>query len=212
MSTHRFFQGVILLSVVGLVGTRARGEPALLIEIHHVGSNSNISFVGQPLHMAFIARIAPGMNSVELDGTYDVDDVGMTFHATPEVVDAIEFALSQPTGRFALDISSFAPGSHPVDELWQTDWNPKLSDIAIRQFVPRIGLGLSGYDLTAVTQTVDKIEYLMSGRQIHSFQEQTIRFYGEVIPEPSSMMLILVHGLVCCAAYGRYRSVRGFIN
>lgn len=200
----------VTLSV--FVGTELRAEPMLLLEIHQMGSSSNLSFIGQPLYMAFVVHSMPGQISVGPAGAYDPDDVGMTFNATPEQVDAVEFHLSQPTGRFILDISSFAARTHLADELWRTNWDPQSSDINVQQFVPRFGLGLTGFDLTAVTQTVDRIEYFMLGRDINSQQEQTIRIYGQPIPEPASVFLAVLHSLVCCATYGRYGRVRGFID
>lgn len=192
MFVNRLIQCIVLPSLLGAIDAEARAEPMLLLEIHQVGSNSNISFIGQPLYMAFVARADAGMDPVRFEGTYDADDVGVTFSATPEMVESIEFALTQPTGRFSLDISSFAPSAHPVDALWLS----AVSDLSIQQFVPRLGHGLLGYDLKTITQTIDRIEYQMSGRNIVSFQEQTIRFYGQPVPEPTTTLLLL-----CCHAF-----------
>jgi hypothetical protein len=170
---------------LGLVVAEARAEPMLLIEIHDIGSSTNISYVGVPIYIAFKANGGNGNppNAI-LEGLYDSDDVGMTFHATPQNVEAFQAALSMATGEFILITSNHVASGGDADELWRTD-RPE----SLRQFVPRLGVGLSGYDLTAVTQTIDRIEYF-PGLTINSQQQQTIRIYGQVIPEPSSLVLL----------------------
>jgi hypothetical protein len=200
MTRHRLLHGIVLLSVVGSVGTRARAEPMLLIEIHVEGTSINLSHFGAPLYMAFSANSGNGdpPNAI-LEGFYDSDDVGMTFHATPENVEAFEIALSAPTGEFGLITSNTSPGGGSADELWRTDLPDNL-----RQFVPRLGVGLTGYDLTAVTQTIDKIDYRTTGINTHvALQEQTFRLFGQPIPEPSSAVLLFVlHG--CVVSFWRH--------
>jgi hypothetical protein len=179
---------MVLLSMLGAVAAEVRAEPMLLLEIHQMGGRTNLSLVGQPIYMAFSAQSAPGMDPVRLESSYNADDVRMTFNATPEIVDGIEFALRQATGRFSLTCC-FIPQTHSADELWRTDW--EHSDISIQQFVPRRGDGLNGYDLTSVTQTIDNIEYIQQGQTINSQQAHTIRLYGQVVPEPTSIVLLL---------------------
>jgi hypothetical protein len=166
-----------------------------------MGSRSNLSFIGQPIHMAFSVQSAPGEDPVRFEGMFDADDVGMTFNATSEFVEAVEFALRQASGSFRLTCC-FTPFAHSADELWRTDW--EHSDITIQQFVPRLGHGLNGYELTAMTQTIDRIEYIQAGRDINALVEHTIRLYGLGIPEPTTSILLLlcaVHFLVRRSAY-----------
>jgi hypothetical protein len=170
----------------------ARSEPVLLFEIHQIGGRNNLSNLGEPIYLAFVTEPAPASSSADqaiLDGEYDSGDVGMTFSAPPDVVDEMEFNLRQLTGSFWLDGLASTPIPHDPDELWQTGL---IVDISIRQFVPRIGYGVTGYDLTSVTQTIDRIDYRTTGINSHvAEQEQTIRLYGHVIPEPSLFVLLL---------------------
>jgi hypothetical protein len=192
MSTNRLFHCVVLLSVFGLVGVDARAQPRLLIEIHDIGGGTNISHVGAPIYMAFKANGGNGDPPIAiLEGSYDSDDVGVTFDATPENVEAFEAALSLATGEFSIITSNTSPTGGRADGLWQSD-----SRGFFRQFVPRLGVGLTGYHLTALTQTIDRIQYF-PGITVNSQQEQTIRIYGQAIPEPSSIAsLVFLHGLV----------------
>ncbi|HEY3395667.1 MAG TPA: hypothetical protein VGK58_23395 [Lacipirellulaceae bacterium] len=214
MSKIRFAPSVCLFLLAAFGAAFASGE-TLLIEIHQRGSSfGSLSNVGDPLHMAFTARAAPGSAEFTLEGWYDSDDVGMTFHATRDVVSGMQVSLSQPSGDFWLDIHSQPRGAHHADELWRTDWDPLLSDIRIQQFVPRLGVGLSGYDLSAVTQTVDLIRYTIGGANtVTSEQEQTIRLYGTPVPEPASVILMLgCHLLVISIIVDRHRLTSRIVN
>jgi hypothetical protein len=194
MSGKHLIQCIGLLSLFGIIGAQARAEPILLIEIHDTGGGFNLSHVGAPIFMSFSANGGNGAPPIaKLEGSYDSDDVGMTFYATPENVEAFQAALSLPTGEYGIITSNHVAGGGDADELWRTD----LPDY-LRQFVPRLGVGFTGYDLTAVTQTIDRIEY-QPGITITSQQEQTIRIYGQVIPEPSSVMLLILH--VCVIVF-----------
>jgi hypothetical protein len=200
MSVNRLFQGILFLSVVGLIGTHARAEPMLLIEIHDEATSINLSHFGAPVYMALLANGGNGSPPVAtLEGFYDSDDVGMTFHATPVNVDAFEAALSVPTGEFGIITSNTSPGpAGDADDLWHSD-----PQGFFRQFAPRLGVGLTGYDLTDVTQTIDHIEYRTTGANTHvALQEQTFRFYGQPIPEPQSAVLLFAFH-ICLIAVRR---------
>jgi hypothetical protein len=196
MWTNRLLQCAVLLSLFRLVGADAHAQPKLLIEIHDEATSINLSHLGAPLYMAFSANSGNGdpPNAI-LEGLYDSDDVGMTFHATAENVEAFQIALSAPLGEFGIITSNTSPGGGHADELWLTGFPEYL-----RQFVPRLGVGLTGYDLTAVTQAIDRIEYRTTGINTHvAFQEQTFRLYGQPIPEPSSAALFFaLHSFVLC--------------
>jgi hypothetical protein len=192
MFTKRYFQSIVLTGFLAFVGAEVRAEPILLVEIHQIGGRNNLSYPGQPIYLSFgtAANPAgePGDQSV-LDGNYDSSDVGMTFSATPDVVEKMEFNLRQATGGFWLDGLSRTPVGHGADDLWQSGM---VVDISLTQFVPRLGFGLTGYELTSVTQTIDRIEYRTTGINAHvADQEQTIRLYGHAIPEPSAFVLLL---------------------
>lgn len=196
MGTNRLVQCVVLLSLLGVIAAEARAEPMLLIEITSEGSSERGS-IGEPIYLAFLTEDAPGITQHSLGGMYDTDDVGMTFAASPEVLAGMEEALTNG-GRFGIDSQANAPpASAHADLIWTIDppnWE-------ITRHVPRLGLGLQGYDLTDITHTIDKIEYYQQANRFYSRQEHTIRLFGEPIPEPG-FLLLTVHcalvGLACC--------------
>jgi hypothetical protein len=156
----------------------------LLIEIT-AESESQRAFFGEPVYLAFGTEDAAGEQSV-LGGLYDTGDIGMTFEANPEVLAGIEEALTN-RGHFAIDNAYTAPPqSFPADLIWTLD----RSDWEIDRHVPRLGVGLAGYDLTSITQTIDALSYRQVGNGIFSTQRQTIRLFGEPIPEPGCLLLI----------------------
>jgi hypothetical protein len=188
MSTYRLDQCMVLLSLLGLFGLGARAEPLLLVEIRQEGF-SDVNADGEPVYMAFVTETS---GQTALGRVYGTGDVGMTFEASPSVLAGIEMAFTSG-GIFWIDNDSHAPATHGVDAIWTID----PLDWEISRHVPRRGHGLTGYDLTNVTQTIDRLEYVRSGDDIFADQAQTIRFYGEVVPEPGLNCLLLTAHVMC---------------
>jgi hypothetical protein len=166
----------------------------LLVEIRQEGF-ADVNAVGEPVYMAFVTETS---TQTALGDIYDTGDVGMTFEASPSILAGIETAFTTD-GTFWIDNSNFTQ-AHGVDEIWTID----PLDWEITRHVPRLGHGFTGYDLTSVTQTIDGLEYVTSGNDIFADQAQTIRFYGEVVPEPAAYCLLLTSHMVWMIA-GRWR-------
>ncbi len=99
MSTCRWIRCMVLLSVLGLFVSEARTEPMLLIEITD-DSTTQRNFSGEPVYLAFLTEDSSGIERHALGGTYDTDDVGMTFEANPEDLPASKRCLPVAgTGR-----------------------------------------------------------------------------------------------------------------
>ena len=185
MRTNRLIQCAVLLHLLGLVGAEIRAEPTLLVEIHDEGFAQR-GFVGQPLYLDFVTEVTDHTTQAAFGDTYDAGDVGMTFTAPPETVADMEAAFHARGGRFWLH-SALVPGSpRNVDEIW----NPPPTAYATTLHVPRLGHGLSGYHVTSVTQTIDRLRYApdLVG-DIYADFAHTISLYGEAIPEPSCLLL-----------------------
>src|SRR5687768_17578990 len=197
MFVNRLIHCIALLSLVGVAGVEARAEPMLLIEITAEGASQR-SFSGEPVYMAFLTEDAAGIEQGVLGGFYDAADVGMTFEASPEVLAGIEEALTN-AGHFAIDTGNNAPPqSFRADRIWTLD----RADWEITRHVPRLGDGLSGYDLSAITQTIDQISYQQIGIEIFSTQRHSIRMFGEPIPEPGCLLLA-AHCALVGLAWGK---------
>ncbi|HEX2474674.1 MAG TPA: hypothetical protein VHK01_08010, partial [Lacipirellulaceae bacterium] len=91
-------------------------------------------------------------------------------------------------GRFWLDSQTNAP---PVSVHADLIWTIDPTDWEITRHFPRLGLGLAGYDLTDITHTIDTIEYYQQANRFYSRQAHTVRLFGEPIPKPASIVLLL---------------------
>jgi hypothetical protein len=78
----------------------------------------------------------------------------------------MEQAFTGP-GRFWIDNAYNAP---PVSVRADLIWTIDPLDWEITRHVPRLGVGLSGYDLTSITQTIDVLSYRQIGNGIFSTQ------------------------------------------
>lgn len=182
----------LLVAAAFLLPLSASAAPILLVEIEQDGGSGDVGGVDQPIEMEFAA--GPQGDLTSLVGEYTSADVGRVIFATPEQVDTFEHWLSQEDGRWIAHVSVAAPSGWFSDDLWQ----PTAADMVLRQFVPKLGVGLTGYDLTDVTQTIDQLEYIVQGNKVASLQQQTIRFFGEPlnVPEPAGRLLVLFCGLI----------------
>jgi hypothetical protein len=185
MSVNRSIQCIVLLSSFGGVRAELRAEPILLVEIQQHGFVPR-SFVGQPVDISFVTEVTDHTTQTVLGGTYDSSNVGTVLSASTQQLAGIETAFHASGGRFWFDDSSHAPAPNGVDAIWE----PAPIDWVINLHVPRLGHGLTGYDLTSITQTIHGLSYIQSGGDIYADQTQIIRFYGEVIPEPTCLILI----------------------
>jgi hypothetical protein len=75
------------------------------------------------------------------------------------------------------------PSSEELDDVWRTDWSPSWRTFTAH--APRLGVGLQGYNVTGVTQTLDSLAYTAGGPSGPYINlAGTIRIYGEEMPGP----------------------------
>jgi len=68
-------------------------------------------------------------------------------------------------------------------------------EVWLVKFVESYGVDFYGYDITEITQSIDMISINpISGGTNYSF-EVMYRFYGELIPEPATLLLLTLGGL-----------------
>jgi hypothetical protein len=193
MLIKRLIQCIAFASFFGLVRVDTRAEPILLVEIHKQGSPPVAS--GAPVRLEFVTEITDHTTQTVFGGDYNDSHEGVTFEAPLGKVADFETAFTAPTGRFWIADQSNTPGALNVDDIW----NPP-SGALITVFVPRLGHGLTGYNLTRVTHTIDQFDYFTvpgpSGGPRAEIR-QTIAIYGEPVPEPAVIgLLIAAHSVV----------------
>jgi hypothetical protein len=155
MSANRLIHFIGLVSLLGSVGVEARAEPMLLLELHRHGFQTFVSS-GQPVLMEFSTQITDSTTRTVFGGSYTDADEGMMFDAPADLVDRFEAALTAPTGRFWLSGGGTTPIVVEVDSIW----NP-IGAYTPTPHVPRLGHGLTGYNLTRVARTIGQLDYFI---------------------------------------------------
>jgi hypothetical protein len=116
-------------------------------------------------------------------------DIGMTFEAPPDILDAIARALARPANTAGLAIHIYAwQYSRPLDQLQDGGFGYIDDTATFRKFVP---------DITKVP--VNRVTMTINSYVLEPFSPQhnravvggshTIRIYG--VPEPASAVLML---------------------
>jgi hypothetical protein len=139
-----------------------------------------------PAHMSFGAQARepfPGTN-VFFINEYTPDQVGTVFEAPSDLVMEMAPIFSDPSGVIGA-VTMSDTFFWNVSDFWD------LSQF-IMPHVPQRGLGLEGYLVTRITQTVDYITWTMNGSDLNGNAQQSVRLYGEVVPEPSTLAAIAI--------------------
>jgi hypothetical protein len=196
-----------------LVATPAAAEPRLLLELTEHGSG--MSNAGQPGWLYFAAGLtgAEWDGRAEIQGQFTTSDVGIARSASAAQVALFQDWLRHPDARFLMHVGTGGgPSGNSVDELWRTDWTPGWRTFTAH--VPRLGIGLDGYNVTGLTQTLDYLNYTgggPSGPYINL--AQTLRIYGEEMPPPTQYPPLVgdynKNGTVDAADYVVWRKAMG---
>ena len=163
----------------------AYAAPILLAEVNDIGSTGNVGSV-RPVSFTASAQFTAGppMHTA-IHTLADVSDVGRTFEADAVTLAGLELVMTSNTldaewfitsgnYRFAESMEVFWTGSQDPYNAAHTTYNT---------FVPRLGPGFSGYDLTRITQTIDKLQWTVNYPYLAAAETaQTIRIYGEALP------------------------------
>jgi hypothetical protein len=182
--------GTIAVSLLAIAccATPANAE-MLIVEVHQT-SFAEANFEGEPKTLGLITEVTNETNQTRFEGMYDPSDVGMTFFAPEESLPGFEAALTATTGRFWLTNPGSPGAALSVDEIW--DPPPTIYQSTVH--APKLGFGLSGYKLTAVSHTIEQMRYYTDHVLMVEIG-QTIGLWGEPIPEPASTVVVVV-GLV----------------
>ena len=141
--------------------------------------------IQRPAHMSFGAATReplPGGN-VSFVNEYTPDQVGSVYEVPSILVAQMAPLFSDPSGymfgvtmrdHFDVNMTSF--------------W----SHSRVMPHVPQRGIGLDGYSVRRITQTVDYITWTTIGSTLVGNAQQSVRFYGEAIPEPPTLAMITI--------------------
>jgi hypothetical protein len=108
------------------------------------------------------------LSYVDWRDDYNPSDVGMTFIAPTDVIQGANRAIASPTSKYLLETG---PANFSSE----------------RSFY------LPGYRVTSVERDVDELVITRTQGDLYFLEAaQTIRFWGEPIPEPASMAMLVV--------------------
>jgi hypothetical protein len=206
MSAKRSTQCIILLSLLGVAGVDVRAQPMLLVEIHKHGFN-RVNAIGDPVRLEFITEMSDSGPRTVFGGDYSTSDSDMTFDAPVDLVARFEAALKAPTGMFALIDGGHTPVGTSADSIWNMPFGTYTTTV----HAPRLGHGLTGYNLARVAHTVS-IGYIItpgpSGGPTAEIR-QTIALWGEPVPEPGTVALLVVaHLMLLSRRFAFHRALK----
>lgn len=202
----------IIFIAVLLVPVSASAE-ALLMELHHYNDSGDNSCGGQPGDnttgcaslffgaesrdgLGISARFAEQLNGTHLGIERALNDPVelAAFNYTLKLPDsAVRVSTAPRTG--VIGVVLFTP-----DQLW--DDGITFGQFSIIRYVPRLGIGLSGYQLTNITHTLDMFSVV---NRTAVKAGQVIRIYGEQVPEPAAWLLLTMGAWACVHCFHRKR-------
>jgi hypothetical protein len=137
----------------------------------------------------FSASLAPDGNPPLLQWfeSYGMDDVGDSFFAPPEVVNNAAIALKSPSTYYIMITAGLSDPAGPgrlIDWSTSDPCNPCAT-----VFVSDV----TAHEVSAVERVIDSLVVEPTGFGTWVFGgKQTIRFWGEPIPEPNSLALLVM--------------------
>jgi hypothetical protein len=173
-----FGASLIVSALVGLAG-EVRGAPIVLKEITAIGrGEQTLPFPGLPLTSApfnfqiLVENVFPTPVYAEWPENYSPAQVGMSFFAPPDVVAGATAARSSTTAVYSLQTGGqfFSGGAA---NLWYLELPPNYSITAMERIVDKLTL-----------TRIDASRYIVDAAQ-------TIRVWGEPIPEPGTIALLI---------------------
>jgi hypothetical protein len=127
-------------------------------------------------------------------------DVGQTFNVPTNLLNDFNVVLTSS----AIIAIGTAFGDTPQTILSGQFTHGTTTDVpSVERFVPVLGINLSGYQVTNITQTIDEIIVTpIPPRRFSIHGEHTIQIFGYVVPEPRGIVLL---GFAIAVAYIRLR-------
>jgi hypothetical protein len=189
----------------------SRAEPILLAQQYHSAAPPDNP--GETMQFSFITYGGPG-DEIRLSTTPTLADVGKTFVPDPATLARFAEVLTTSTGGRVID-NGFGIGSPrhaSVDEFFDGPFmgefppthSPDNQAFIMKAFVPQLGRNFSGYRITQIEQTIDGLSIIQVNPTTSLYWgAQTIRIFGEQIPEPTTTLLVFQ--LLVCLAWRQYR-------
>jgi hypothetical protein len=116
---------------------------------------------------------------------------GTTYNADAPAVTTLGACLVSSSCQLSFITSDeFAGVVQLSPDTFFTWTNPPGFTQKINTYVPQLGPGFKGYEITSITQTIDNAALSFANNSFHGNIKQTVRIYGNVIvPEPSTLGL-----------------------
>jgi hypothetical protein len=173
-----------------LIAGPSLAQPQLLVELRNA---EMICGNCQPIDMRidFQATLTPWSQPIT------TGDVGRTFTMPADLLNDIGPYLTSSSGiGFSMVLRSIGPGgtdrfgnvSSTSFTLGSLTNNPQVI-----RYVPALGLNLSGYTISSITQTLNSLEVTQQSSsrfRLNAFS--TFYIYGAVVPEPSALVLLVL--------------------
>jgi hypothetical protein len=138
----------------------------------------------RPAFMSFGVHADSPYRSAGFIHEYIPPDIGTIYEATYAETSAIAGLLSVHEANIG-GVTMTQPYQWPLRDFWDL---PRF----ITPNVPRVGFALEGYLVTRITQTVDYITWSTATGTLAGNSQQSVRLYGEIIPEPSTFITIAI--------------------
>jgi hypothetical protein len=184
----------------------ARAEPILLAQLYHAHSQPDTA--GEMFNFRFHTA-ASSLLQAEISRKPTTADIGQTFAADPATVSNFDRILTDPSFPRIVD-SGLGIAPLPREALVQEFFDgpfmddfpsmpiPESFQFIMKAFVPQLGPNFSGYHIRAVHQTIEG----MTIRQVNPttflyWGAQTIRIFGEQIPEPATWLITVTCTILC---------------
>jgi hypothetical protein len=175
---------VLFASVFCSLVVDACGAPIVLKEITAIGrGEQTLPFPGLPLESApFDFRIyephIPAFSYAIWPEDYSPSDAGLSFFASPDIVAGANAARESTTAIYSLKTGGqFFSGGE--DSRWHVGLSPDFHITALERVIDKLTL-----------TRIDASRYIVDAAQ-------TIRVWGEVIPEPNTAALLIIAMLYC---------------
>jgi hypothetical protein len=182
---------IFLVCLLVLAPAASDAAPILLVEFTH-----KVSAVegGEPLPATvpfdFDAYEPFPLVYFSFRGEYGANDVGMTYIAPPEVVIGANQAFASPSATYLLETgpANFSSSRHLSPSSCQTHE-------CLVVFVDDV----TDYLVTSVERAIDQLTLTRTQGNLYILDgAQRVRFWGERIPEPNALAL-LVASIGCCS-------------
>jgi hypothetical protein len=182
---------------VSIGASMSHAESILLAQFYH--SRSQPDTANEIFNFSYEAG-ASVENNARLDAFPTMADVGRTFAADPATVEDFQEVF---TSSGTIDIvSSFGISGMFMEFIAQEFFTgpfmgefpsmPTLetNNVVMKAFIPQLGPNFSGYHITGVEQTIEglSVRERFPGEFVY-WGAQTIRIFGEQIPEPASWLV-----------------------